>query len=558
MKRIIFWGIFTIVAFSLFFYFLLEPKIHYGGDIIEYYGISESFINHLSFKLTSFDKTKLIEKFGKGYFENPEYYPANSQGNRYSSHFFAYSVLQVPVRLFLRLFNMEELKTFRLTNIIVLFACAFFLMKNYILSYWKRILFIILLFGSPLMFFIVWPGPELIATCCILMAVFLFFNNRKKEAFLFSLFPAWQSQPLMFISLGITASIFIDMLTSKQFSIKNVLILLCLNILIFTPNIYYLAIYGNLSPFTVTKIVSMGNFTFQKVIEVIIDPNIGLLFYAPVLVIGAVYALFHKRFKKITNILFLFSFLLPLFFFPLINNWNHGTAGYGPTRYALYLIPLCIYLILTLFDKKKLMMGLIVLYIITQSYILSFNNGLMPTFENTFQHTPFAKLLLQYAPNLYNPTPEIFFERTFGKEYPVIVTSAYKHNGKCKKAYILPTQKDILVKLCGSIPTDLVFINEFAKPQAITQKVLTAEATLYPADKSCAYDYTPTLEKPYICMKTLEDVTKYTQIEDEDRWIKVKNSFGAWTLKWAKPIEISIPPGYIVHYYSLDGRYINY
>lgn len=558
MKNKLFWGLFSLLFIVFFGYFIFEPKINYGGDLIEYFGMSESFSNHATFNLTEIDKQHLVERFGPEYFKNVEYYPANSKGERYSSHFFFYSLFLAPTRLLVRLFQQDEMKAFRITNLLFLFATLLFLFRTYIKKFDQRIILLLLVLLSPIAQFIIWPGPELMYTCFILLALVFFLNNKQWLGIVFAFFASWQSQPLMFIPLSMIATYTFTLWKEKKLNARTLFLLEILFVLIFFPNLYYLLIFGKPTPFAVTNIVGASNFTLQKVIEVILDPNIGLFFYLPVItVMGLYYMTLHK--ESFVNKLFLIgSLITPLFFFPAIINWNHGTTGYGPTRYALYIMPFLIYYFVRSFKLSTRSIGIMGLFVITQVFVLSFNGYYMPTLDNSFQHTPYAQFLLNNFPAWYNPTPEIFIERSSGKELANIDTVVYKNNGVCKKAYVLFNRTQKAVEECGPIPNQYIqaLDDGYKQIASYPRKTMALEAVFYPKDGICAWDYIPSKEKPYVCIKTIEDFMKLVPTADKSR-ISAGNN-GIWKLTFGKPVQIEVPAGYIVDHYGTVGIYINY
>jgi hypothetical protein len=557
MKNKLFWVIFFALFIVFFGFFLFEPKIYYGGDLIEYFGMSESLSNHASFNLTEVDKQLLTKRFGFEYFKNPEYYPANEKGERYSTHFFFYSIFIAPVRLLMRVLKQDEMKSFRVTNVLFLFSTLYFICRFYIKKLPQRLVLLLIVLLSPIVHFIIWPGPELMYTCFILLALIFFLNDKQWLGIIFAFFASWQSQPLMFIPLSMIAAQTFTLWKEKKMNAIALLALESLFVLVFFPNLYYLMIFGKPTPFAVTNIVGASNFTLQKVIEVITDPNIGLIFYMPIMTLVGLYYLITKK-ESIIIKLFLFgSIVTPLFFFPAIINWNHGTAGYGPTRYALYIIPFLIYYFVRNFKVSVRHSIILVLFVGTQLFVLFFNGFFMPPLESSFKHTPYAKFILNNFPQFYNPTPEIFIERTSGKEI-VIDTVIYKDNGICKKAYVLLNRSQKLINECGYIPSQYLpqLDNEYKRIMSYSRKTMAIEAVFYPANGMCAWDFVPTKEKPYTCIRTVQDFMKLMPGAEVAR---IEEGYGGiWKLLYGKAIQIEIPAGYIVDHYSTTGIYVNY
>ncbi len=53
---------------------------------------------------------------------------------------------------------------------------------------------------------------------------------------------------------------------------------------------------------------------------------------------------------------------------------------------------------------------------------------------------------------------------------------------------------------------------------------------------------------------------KYTGVKEEDRFTALSDYPypGIWKLKAGLPVNITVPPGYIINYYSFEGIYVNY
>lgn len=124
--------IFIFITVCVLDYFLIKPAVNWGGDIIEYYGITESLINHGSPKLTSQDKSNITKLLNPAYFEDPQYYIKNSSGDRYPVHFIFYSILLIPMRVLLEIFGQNPIKTIALTNLIILSLTVLFIIKKFI------------------------------------------------------------------------------------------------------------------------------------------------------------------------------------------------------------------------------------------------------------------------------------------------------------------------------------------------------------------------------------------------------------------------------------------
>lgn len=446
------WAAFILATLSLFSFFLNFPIQNSGGDIVEYFGMTESLINHKGIDLTSKDFENLKNYLNPGYFVDTGqtdqnggflYYMEGKNGDKYPVHFFFYSLLSLPIRLLLRFFGLNELLALRLTNLAILSLTSFIILKVFLKSAFKKIVFITLSLLSPIIQFIIWPGPDIYYMSLLLLAVFLFFEKKYFWACLLTGLASWHSQPLVIIFL------FNILFYLKNNGIKptQLLFLFFITGLPYLLNIYT---FGVLTPWTIledewTKINGFGlqNASLQKLFEQFFDPNIGLFWYAPgILLVG--------MFLMAKNVKIAATLLITAFFYQTNPAWNYGTAGFGPTRHILFIIPFLIYYITSLNKniKNKIILTLI---IISQAFSLSINNFLTPVLENSLNQSPYAAFILNHFPQIYNPTPEIFVDRTNHTDFKYISTAVYKFNNQCKKAFVLKSDEDKVIKECGFI-----------------------------------------------------------------------------------------------------------
>lgn len=559
------WTIFWLVTLILGVYFFIKPNIQNAGDIAEYYGISETLINHGSLELRDTDKENLSKALSPGYYEDPQYYIEAKDGNRYPVHFILYSFLTIPARLILRLLGQNELLTFTFTNLAIFTAVNFVILKKFIQKTSKQYLFLLLTYLSPFIYFITWPGADLFTMSLLMLSCFYFYSNKYMMAILLATLASWQSQPLVVVPLLYLAYYLISKIQvhelhpKKEYSILHEVIIKGLGLLaiMLIPNIYNYLIFGVFSPWSLFESahkVTIANVTFKKLSELILDLNIGLFWYVPVIVtLGFSYILYFITEKK--NALIFTAFVLAGILYATNSNWNNGTAGYGPSRYAIFMLPFLIFFSMRMLRllSTKLTVVVLTLFVLTQLFVLSFNS-LRPNFYHTLFNTPYAIFAYNRFPALYNPTPEIFIERTLHYETPNAETVVYKKNNDCTKAYVLKTVMQPVLNDCTFIPTKNLkfFENDMERIASFPRTVETIEATLWPDSKNCQ----PGQPHTYICLNTLQDVKAYTTIQEDQRW---ENLYpGVWKLKKGTSIEMTVPPGYRLDYYSTEGTYVNY
>jgi hypothetical protein len=446
--------LFILICLSILVFFIREKRIHYGGDIIEYYGMTQSLISHGGLDLTPEDQMELEERLGKGYLSNPEYYLITKDGTRRAVHFPLYSLFLTPIRVLIAAIGIDPFQVFRIGNLLLFLTTGLIFMVLFIKKTAIKAAFLALYLLSPLVWFIIWPGPELFSLTLILLGLGFYFQGNRPVGILLTSIASFQSQPLVtipfFLTLGHLFEIrkrnFVRYLRESRFVVLSAMT-------VFIPACYYLMIFG--SPFSHGKLEGVGltNASTGKFLELLFDPNIGLFPYMPVLFILGFSAL-AIHLKEKTRDWWIIPLLISLIIFYLTNtNWNSGTAGYGPTRYALPLLPFLLYFTVRYLRINAITLTALIIYTIFQFQILSLNGYLMPTLENDKRLTPLSRFILDKTPKLYNPTPELFMERVQEKEgREWFRTTVYSANSVCRKAYIVDGDYLPLLSVCGFIP----------------------------------------------------------------------------------------------------------
>lgn len=580
MRNKLVWGIFFTVTALLFGYILFFTKLEPGGDIAEYFGITESILNHQSLELTTQDEQNLSKLLHPEYYADPQYYLTGKNDKRYPVHFFLYSLLAIPVRVVLNFLQLDLIKTLAVTNLIILTVSSFWILRKFLTTSFQKEVFLWLFYLSPILSFIIWPGPDLFYICLLLLSVFYFYEKKYFQTVVLTAIASWQSQPLVIIALAALGNYFLSETVKTtdeekylQITWKVIITSILLFLFIFIPYFYNFAVFGVFTPWTIikngwTQLNGFGlqNMSLKKLFEQFFDLNSGLFWYMPVIFFAASNFLLKSiRDKKQEGNKDLFIYLIILitaFFYQTNPAWHYGTAGFGPSRHIIFVLPFIIYIIVR--NLKSTFSHLIILILIIASQIvtLSLNGFLTPNLLNSLSHNPYATFVLNKFPGIYNPTPEVFVDRTNHTDLDYITTAIYKQDGVCKKAYVLKTDSDYLQQECGYIPEKYQeqLVDRFLLKTNFSRSVWTQEATFWPDPESCADYFSQSSEKPYICMRTIDEVMKYTGISDINRIATLPDyPFpGIWKLQAGLPVKINVPPGYIINHYSFEGIYVNY
>lgn len=450
----------TFLCLTLFIGIILTTTpIQLAGDIVEYFGITESLINHKSFDLTLQDQQNLEKLLHPEYFNDPTYYISGREGNRYPVHFVFYSFLILPVRLILEFFKTNPLYALPLTNLAIFTFFTAFITFLFLKSSLQKATFLILAYFSPLIWFIAWPGPDVLAMMLLLTTLFFFYHKKYFQAALLAALASWHSQPLLGVFVGILGYyIYVSHQRKKAlFQAGGLFILSSL------PYLYNLFAFNTLTPWTIfnegwTVMNGFGihNASVKKLYEQLLDLNFGIFWYIPVATITGLYFLGKRAvsFDK-KSIFILVIFIATAFLYQTNPAWHYGTAGFGPSRHALFLVPLFIFFTVISFQERtKKYLAIMFFFVISQFFILSFNGFLIPNFADTLHHSPYATFTLNNAPYLYNPTPEIFVDRTNHQDLKYPTSAIYTYNGICKKAFLFKMDIQKLKDTCGFIPKE--------------------------------------------------------------------------------------------------------
>jgi len=435
----------SIILMSMLF---LKPVRR--GDGNEYFLMLESLSNHLSPDLRQRDINNSyiggINAFGEtadpywGYFQGRD-------NKWYSKHFWAYSLSCVPVRTILKLFGLDVVKSFQITNallfILMLLVINFFSK----LEEGQKLFFMLLLTFSPALWFIPWTHPEIFILSFVTLSLVFLTIKKYGWAILSAGLASFQNQALVLFVLFLL----IKATWSSKDKVNTSIKYGTMSSLIFLPNIFYLLSFGTFHPLNAAA--SLKNISAFRVFELFFDLNIGLLPYLPLsllLFLGIV--LFQSYQHK--GFVFELQIFLLIIALDMIcsatDNWNHGTSG--PSRYAIYMLPfLSFVLVINLqsFWKSIVSKGLLLTAVFLQLSIVA-SNGFFIHEEDYLKHSSAARFVLKRFPVLYNPSFEIFCERTQNSESDCGNPTIFRKNKECKKALLTCEGLPALQSLCNN------------------------------------------------------------------------------------------------------------
>ncbi len=470
----------VVISLSLITILLNNPKSF--GDGSEYTLLLESLYNHQSpeLRLEDINSTytnALKYNYDVNLFTQENAYSGyftSGDGLNYSYHFWGYSLVSLPVRGFLEVFNLNIFNTFAITNLL-LFSITSFLIPLLIKRN-KIISFLILTLNTSILY-INLNHPEFFTYSLVLLSSLLFLRNKYFLAILLSSLASLQNTPVIFLTLLIliySTYIYFKETGFRLVLIKRLLPIFLISLISVIPFIFY---YINFQTFNLIQKVGgsdLNLISLKRVIELFFDPNLGLFFYVPLSVIGIVTSIYYFIKKRSLKILILIlSVVLMSILSTSTTNWNHGMIT--SSRYAIWaILPIGNLLLIeivnreniiinlkdfikleglkTLFKFKYLITIAIYLLLIYQLLIVVIAGGLISNGRlGGSGLTPFSQVILNYFPSLYSPTQQIFEGRVLCNEklcdYPII----YKYNNDCKKILLKNTSDNVskVINECG-------------------------------------------------------------------------------------------------------------
>jgi hypothetical protein len=447
-----------------------RPTAH--ADSAEYMLTAESLFNHGTpnvhpADLLSFGRIAVRHPL-EGDFGRPlSHYMSAPDRRLYAAHFWAYPALALPAKLVLRLSGGNEFKAFQITNVLFALGALAHVLFLSGLSPGARRLLATLLAASPFLPFLLWPHPEVVTGALVTSSLVFRHDGRRVAAVLTMALASLQAAPLalagaLFWAEGAWAARSLGR-NAGLGAIGRLTLAVAPALL---PALFALLAFGHASPLVLAGAYDARHVSVFRALELLFDLNLGLLPYVPLTLTLALTLALRRlaTWRAEPDRRPSPAWLLAALAFVAVAstgaaNWNHGTVG--PSRYGLWLLPfLCVLLAEGVVDAKarlrRATLSLALLAALSQAAI-AFARGGVHAPEDYTRHTVVARWALDRWPALYNPTTEIFIERTEHREInpdrlwtePVVYRSA----AGCRKAWLQKRQVAVVTESCDGPPT---------------------------------------------------------------------------------------------------------
>jgi hypothetical protein len=449
----------------------LSPRLH--GDAGEYVLMLESFYRHGSPELQPGDRAALrgmLQETGQSLDEGrvlPNYHRGKG-GKLYGYHFWGYSLAGIPARVLVGVLGLDPLRALPLTNAL-LFSLSLLAVAGLPWDPFRRPLLGGLLLFSPALGFLLWPHPEVFSFAFVTLALALAAAERWTPSVLSAALASVQNPPLvLFVGLLWVLAVVDGTEGTEPGGVRQriagwpraALGPTLAALPAFLPGLFFQWQFGVFN-ISVRPAEAAQSLSVLRALDLVVDPNLGLLPHVPLTfllaVLGALLALFARRPVPAVQVFI----LLPLLMYACTanSNWNNGTSG--PSRYVVWMLPILAFVAAGETGGPpsrrpgRWTRVALVLALATQGAAVLVRGGPLAPVD-FLEHSPAARFVLDRWPALYNPKPEVFVERTRGYEGPVEGPVVYRDTkGRCRKAWLQWRYAQALVAECGPPPGEM-------------------------------------------------------------------------------------------------------
>ncbi len=431
---------------------LLEWRTGWSGDGFEYGLMVESFYNHFSPEarlcdLESFEKnhpghyTEWIAHMKSSFLENQQHmssyagYYTDLKGNKYSYHFWFYSLLNLPSKALVAMLGIKHALLFGITNAIIAFLGLLYLYKNKHFDIQTNILLGVLYIFSPAIFYLKWPHPDFMIATLTYFSFILYYEKRYYWSIFLAALASMHTPPLILLA----AFVSIDTLKVKGLNLRNIFTIFLCSCCALLPPLFYFINFGQPNLIVSAGFLDPSFLNLNRLFSFYFDLNqgviVGILPFLPIFIVLAIVKLID--FKNLKYDITIIVVLLGMNMLSMtMSNWNHGQAVIN--RYAVWMSMLIVVFVVINMDYKKNVL-LIIMATLLQVINISVHEGFYAVPIKYLEHKSFPKWILSNYPSFYNPEPDIFGERTLHYEgvgagsSPVIF---YNKEGGAKKIMV--------------------------------------------------------------------------------------------------------------------------
>jgi len=447
--------------------FIMLLVLNFAKERIEPYGewddfilVTVSFLNDGDVTIDASDIVKareLLPEWTKD-LDNYKLSPYTiASGEELSWYFPTFGIMCVPIMFLLNLFGISGIYTVPIVNIcLYMTALVYLFLKG---NFSERIKFWCLLAfaANPIILYTRWVSGEVYIFAFLLLTLVCWDKKQYKRTGIFISLASHLNPAVLMVGIVVIAEYLVNLL--KETGIRKILgrwkeiavLAVCFlpSLFPFAWNLYHMGSI-NMTAATETDF-ALANW-IGRFFAYLIDLNLGYLPYFGILFVLFVAAFFLAVWKKQWRTVIMgVAFWGTCLIYSLEIHINSGMSGLA--RYSAWAGAI---MIMTFFvwrrqiKSEKLERGLDVGVGISALWtIVMMTTILMSNFIGYMEMTPLARGVLRYAPQLYNPFPDVFDDRVchvddFGYQHnmPVVYRDGY---WECRKMLVNYDDKEYIM-----------------------------------------------------------------------------------------------------------------
>lgn len=442
-------SILALIIFGMILLFaVINIKPYVSGDGIEYLLQTEAISNHLTTDIRGEDFDSSYISFSD-YSTELQYAKENyggfhiaQNGKTFCAHFGGYALTVLPVKLILKIFNLNELRSFQITNALLYMISLLIVYFKLKISNKNKLLLLMLLMINPALYYITWTHTEVFSFSLVVISLVYFYNKNYKKSILFISLAAMQNPAIIMFGAILGIDYFINLYKKEvenkdnegkiifwKFVKDNFIDFIKTGICYLPFFLPIIQTYINFNKFNlVASVARQSDYMLEKTIGYLFDLNLGIIAYVPiVLILFFIFLIIGLR--KNTSDTFLQALGLLGIFYIISNQLQINSGMNGIMRYNVWIIPIMIFFIVMKKDTfgfmKKTINKLLICSTLVTLIVFLVSGGFLCSNFNCQQFSPWAKVILNYIPSAYNPYHGIFITRTTQREqydinYPLI------------------------------------------------------------------------------------------------------------------------------------------
>ena len=398
-------GLFGIILLAGFAFFI--KPIH-PGDSLEYVYTLQAWSDHGTPDLRAEDVEKLAPLLRANQISLPDpfgFFIRSKDGRFYSQHFWLYSLLALPAKAILRIVSANELAAFQVTNAFIFLVALYTALFRNRSSIHQRLVLTGFAGVSPVLWYLCWMHPEAATWAFVLISLVHLGHRRFLQGSVWASLGAMQNPPVIFLT-GLMV-----LLSFGEKKIRTGIAAGAAGLLSFVPVLFSYVVFGTANPIIAKGAADYNFISWGRTWSFLTDFNQGILPYAPLLLALAAAAVLRIALTlNRTGLATCGTLAAMIVTSEMTANWNSGCAGM--MRYAVWTLPIFAWLVAEYLPFNRLLGITAIAGIAIQALVLI--AGDRSDAGGTQQ--PLAAFILDHAPYLYHPDPEIFAERQLGAD----------------------------------------------------------------------------------------------------------------------------------------------